>query len=158
MAIIPRKLSTELVREPTWEPFELMRNMLRYDPFREMELFRPVENVWVPEFEVKEIKGAYLFKADVPGMKEEDLELSITGNRLSIGGKREEEKREEGEKYYAYERSYGTFTRIFTLPEGVDVEHIVAELKDGVLTVNLPKRPEVLPKKIELKTGKTVRA
>jgi HSP20 family protein len=98
----------------------------------------------VPEqIDVKETKDAYLFTADLPGVKESDLELSLTGNRLTISGTREEE----------HERSYGSFSRTFTLPDGVDPEHVGAELKDGVLRVNIPKKPEMKPKKIELKLG-----
>ena len=99
---------------------------------------------------MKETKDAYLFKADLPGVKDEDLDISLTGNRLTVSGHREEEKRDEGDRYYAFERSYGTFSRSFTLPEGVDTEHANAELKDGVLTISLSKRPEVKPKKIEV--------
>jgi HSP20 family protein len=73
---------------------------------------------------------------------------------LTVSGKREEEKREEGERFYAYERRHGSFTRSFTLPEGVDVEHINAELKEGVLSLTVPKRPEVQPKRIQLGGGK----
>jgi len=86
-----------------------------------------------------------------PGVREEDLDISLTGNRLTVSGKREEEHREEDDRYYAYERSYGSFSRSFTLPEGGDVDHARADLSNGVLTVTLPKRPEVQPKKIEVK-------
>ncbi|HYG68700.1 MAG TPA: Hsp20/alpha crystallin family protein, partial [Anaeromyxobacteraceae bacterium] len=106
---------------------------------------------FVPSFEVKETKDAYVFKADLPGIREEDLDINLTGNRLTVSGKREEEKRSEEERYYAYERSYGSFSRSFTLPEGVDAEHVDAELRDGVLTVRIAKRPEVQPKRIEVK-------
>jgi HSP20 family protein len=107
---------------------------------------------------VKETNEAFVFKADVPGLKEDDLEISLTGNRLTVSGKRDEERRDENERFFAYERSYGTFTRTFTLPDGVDTEHVNADLKDGVLTLTLPKRPEVQPKKIQLKSGKTAKA
>jgi HSP20 family protein len=137
--------------EPTrFDPFEMMRDMMRWDPFAELGAAGERELAFAPSFEVKETKDAYLFKADLPGVKEEDLDISLTGNRLTVSGHREEEKRDEGDRYYTYERSYGTFSRSFTLPEGVDVEHANAELKDGVLTINVAKRPEVKPKKIEV--------
>lgn len=159
-SIIPRRLTPEIAPyEPsTWDPFELMRNMLRWDPFREIEPTVALPALWTPAFEVKETREAFVFKADVPGLKEEHLNISITGNRLTVAGKREEEKREETDRLFTYERNYGSFTRTFTLPEGVDTEHVAAELRDGVLTLNLPKLPEVQPKKIELKVGKTVKA
>jgi HSP20 family protein len=75
---------------------------------------------------------------------------------LTISGQREEEKKDEGDRYFAYERSYGTFSRSFTLPEGADTEHVRAELKDGVLTIVVPKKPEVQPRRIDVQsTGKS---
>jgi HSP20 family protein len=157
-SIIRRDQAGEVSRERRqWDPFDLMREMLRWDPFRDVEsLSRP--GTWVPAFEVKEANDAFVFKADVPGLKEEDLEISLTGNRLTVSGKRDDERRDENERYFAYERSYGTFTRTFTLPDGVDSDHVGAELKDGVLTLTLPKRPEIQPKKIQLKSGKGAKA
>lgn len=89
-----------------------------------------------------------MFRADVPGAEDSDLDVKLTQNRLSISGKRESEKSEKGDTFYTNERSYGSFTRSFTLPEGVDADKIRAELKEGVLTLSIPKRPEVQPKKI----------
>ena len=157
--IIRRDQPREMSREgrTSWDPFDLMREMLRWDPFRDVEtVARP--GTWVPAFEVKETGDAFIFKADVPGLKEEDLEVSLTGNRLSVSGKRDDERKDENERYFAYERNYGSFTRTFTLPDGVDAEHVGAELKDGVLTLTLPKRPEVQPKRIQLKSGKAAKA
>jgi len=134
-----------------FDPFEMMRDLMRWDPFAELDVAGSRELAFVPSFEVKETKDAYVFKADLPGIREEDLDINLTGNRLTVSGKREEEKRSEEERYYAYERSYGSFSRSFTLPEGVDAEHVDAELRDGVLTVRIAKRPEVQPKRIEVK-------
>jgi HSP20 family protein len=107
---------------------------------------------FAPDFEVKDTKEGYVFKADVPGVKEKDLEITMTGNRLTITGKREAEMEEKRNIYYACERSYGSFTRSFTLPEGTDGgDRIRAELNEGVLTLLLPKKPELQPKRIELK-------
>ncbi len=138
------------------EPFRVMRDLLRWDPFQEMaplwpEL--PTAVAFAPAFEVKETKDAYLFKADVPGVKESDIDVTLTGNRLTISGKREEEKTEQNDTYYACERTYGGFTRSFTLPEGSMAEHIHADLKSGVLTVAVPKSAEAQPKKIAVKAG-----
>ncbi len=138
-------------RARLWDPFEMMRDLMRWDPFADAGPIGAREAMFTPAFEVKESNDSYLFKADLPGVKEEDLDISLTGNRLTVSGKREEEKREEDERYYAYERSYGTFSRSFTLPEGVDPEHAEADLSSGVLTVSIPKRPEVKAKKIEVK-------
>ena len=138
-----------------WDPWRMMNDLLRWDPFREMGFIRPgaEEGQFLPTFDVKETKDAYIFKADLPGVKESDLDISITGNRLTVSGKREAEEKQEGDTWYAYERSYGSFTRSFTLPEGIDPDHVRAELKEGVLTLYLPKRPEAQPKRVQLKSG-----
>ena len=134
-----------------WDPFRVMRDVLRWDPFHELEAAAGGDyGLFAPSFDVKENKDGYVFRADLPGVKEEDLEISLTGNRLAISGKREAEKREQGETYYASERSYGSFTRAFTLPDGTDAENVKAELKNGVLQVTVPKKPEVQPRKIQI--------
>lgn len=137
------------------DPFERMKELMGFDPFEQMGRIvgggEPVVS-FIPAFEVKETKDAYVFKADVPGVKEGDLDITLTGDRLTISGKRETEKQEDTDRFYAYERSYGSFTRSFTLPEGVDAEHIDADLKDGVLHLRLPKQPEMQPKRIQVST------
>lgn len=138
--------------EPMWEPFRAMRDLLAWDPFREMSpYFAQPPSAFMPSFEVKETKDAYVFKADVPGMTEKDVNVELTGNRLTISGKRDEEKKEEKDTYYMYERSYGSFTRSFTMPEGIVDSSIAAELEDGVLTINVKKTPETRPKSIPVK-------
>jgi HSP20 family protein len=101
-------------------------------------------------FDVKETRDAYVLRADLPGVKEDAVEVSLNGNLLTISGKREVEHREEGDQFYALERSHGTFTRSFALPDNVDAEAIAAELKNGVLTVQIPKKPEAQPRKIAI--------
>jgi HSP20 family protein len=145
-----RPTSTEAT---TWDPWRTMRALMGWDPFREMTPF-PQERALAfnPAFDVKETKDAYQFRADLPGIKEKDLEVTMTGNRLDVSGKREEEKEEKSERYYTYERSYGSFSRSFTLPDGTDVDKMRASLDQGVLTITVPKKPEVQPKKIAVKT------
>ncbi len=141
--------------EQTWDPWRTMRSLLSWDPFREMAPFPAFEErtiAFSPAFDIKETKEAYLFKADVPGIQDKDLEVTMTGNRLTVSGKRDEEKEEKSERYYAYERNYGSFSRSFTLPEGTDTENLRASLDAGVLTISVPKKPEVQPKRIAVKT------
>lgn len=133
------------------DPFEMMRALMGWDPLAELGASGSRELAFVPQFEVKETKDAYVFKADLPGLREEDVDIQLTANRLTVSGKREEEHRDEDERFYAYERSYGSFSRSFTLPEGIDVEHAQAELTNGVLTLSIAKKPEVQPKRIEVK-------
>lgn len=140
--------------EHDWDPFRWARTMMRFDPFRGSLLPAWPEGTasFMPAFEVKETKEGFLFKADVPGVKENDLEITMTGNRLVINGKREAEKEEKTDTYYSCERSYGAFTRAFTLPEGIDPAKIHAELKSGVLTLLVPHGVHTQPKKISVKT------
>lgn len=140
--------------EPRWEPFRLMREMLGWDPFQEIRPLVPqFQTGFVPSFEIKETKDAYMFAADLPGVKESDIEVTVTGQRLSISGKREAEKEEKTDTYYSCERSYGEFTRSFTLPDGVDMNSLQANLADGVLKVTIRKTPEAQPKKIAVPTA-----
>jgi HSP20 family protein len=140
-----------------WNPFRVMREMMRWDPFREMTpmfpsaVFEGLE--WNPSFDVTETKDAYVFKADVPGVKKEDLAISTTGNRLQISGKRESELEKKTDAIYTYERQCGSFTRSFTLPDGADIEHAKSDLADGVLTLIVPKLAEAQAKKIPIATG-----
>ncbi len=138
-----------------WDPFRLMRDMLRWDPYRELDTVfgQAVERSFAPTFEVKETKDAYVFRADLPDVKDSDLEISLTGNRLSISGRREQERHEQGDTFYASERAYGSFTRSFTLPEGIDGDNVSADLKHGVLTLSVPKKPEVQPRKVTINTA-----
>ncbi len=161
MANIVRRTGGERMpvaaRREMMNPFRMMEDLLNFDPFRAMSPFiagrEPTEMAFIPSFEVKETKDGYMFKADLPGVKESDLDIQLSGNTLTVSGRREAEERDESETYYAYERTYGSFTRTFTLPEGADADNAKAELRDGVLTVMVPKRPEMQPKKISVKAG-----
>ena len=138
-----------LARE--WDPFRVMRELMHWDPITTMMPEWREQQMFEPAFDVKENKDAFEFKADLPGMNEKDVDVKLTENRLTISGKREQEKTDKSDTYYCYERLYGTFTRAFTLPDGVDADKISAEMKNGVLTLKLPKRPEKQPKKINVK-------
>lgn len=130
---------------------------MHWDPFRQMAPFLSGDEHpahYTPDFEIKETKDGFVFKADLPGIQEKDLEITMTGNRLTISGKREAEKEETSDIYFARECSYGCFTRAFTLPEGTESSNeIRAELNQGVLTLFLPKRPELQPRRIEVKVA-----
>jgi HSP20 family protein len=146
----------QIARGQAWDPIAWARELLRWDPFREMVPAPPTFSVelvpFAPAFEIKETKEGYVFKADVPGVSEKDIDISRTGNRLTISGRRETEHEDKDETFYTMERSYGSFTRSFTLPDGIDGDHIHADLKDGVLTLIAPKTPEAQPQKIALRS------
>lgn len=154
-----RENGSTMVARREWDPFRLMREVLRWDPFREMA---PVLSMdvprYAPAFEVKETKDAFIFKADVPGLKEQDIEVNVTGSRLTVSGKREAEKEDKGETFYAYERSYGRFTRSFTVPEQTDLAHVKAELNNGELTIVLPKTATAVAKKIPVASSNEPKA
>lgn len=79
--------------------------------------------------------------------------MNVTGNRLSVSGKREAERQDQSDRYYTYERSYGEFMRTFTLPDGADTNQVGAELKDGVLTITVKKSPALQAKKVAVQTA-----
>jgi HSP20 family protein len=139
----------QIARQETWDPFRAMRDLMRLEPFTLGSLDRD----FAPAFEVKETKDAYEFKADVPGVSAKDLDVKMTNNRLTVSGKREAEKTDKGDTYYTYERSYGSFARSFTIPEGVNADAIRADLNDGVLKISVPKKPEAKPREVQIKTG-----
>jgi len=153
-----RDVTRSATPEHRLDPFRMMDALLRWDPFRgEWGGFgQSVE--FVPRFDVKETKDAYVVSADLPGVKDEELNVSLNGNLLTISGTREEEHREEGESYYAMERSHGSFARSFTMPDGVDGDGVTADLKQGVLTVRIPKKPEAQPKRIAIGKGGETKA
>jgi len=137
-----------LTTRGTWDPFAGLLAEYGFPVPRYTE--RQVET-FVPRFEVRETKEALVLKADLPGVKSDDLDVSVQANVLSISGKREQEKTTEDEHVHMVERSYGSFTRSFTLPDGVDTKKLEAELKDGVLTLTLPKVPEAKPQRVQIK-------
>lgn len=159
LAVTKRNGGESLGLRRALEPLRLMREMLDMDPFREIVPLIPSGIAgFAPAFEVKETKDAYVFKADLPGVRESDLEITVAGNRLTIAGKREAEKENKNDTYYAFERSYGSFTRTFTLPDQVDTTGVKAELKDGELVVAVPKAAAAMPTKIPVAVGEKAKS
>jgi len=109
----------------------------------------------LPAIDVTEDADAYKLTAELPGMAESDIEVALTDDTLMIKGEKKEEKEKKEKNYYLSERSYGSFRRSFTLPDGVDRDKIGADFAKGVLTVTMPKAAEAKtePKKIEVKAA-----
>lgn len=153
MSLIRRHTQSEDsagIARHSWDPFEVMQQMLRWDPL----LGAPGASqglAFAPAFEVRETKDSFVFKADLPGMREEDLDVSVTNNRVTVSGQRQLERTDEGDTWYTRERSYGAFSRTFSLPEGADADAAEAELKHGVLSVVVPKKAEARPRRLTLK-------
>ena len=105
---------------------------------------------WTPALDVQEDKDKFTIKVEVPGLKREDIDVSLQDDALVISGERTSEKIEEDVEIHRQERLFGKFQRALTLPEPVATDKVKADYKDGVLTVTLPKTEEAKPKKIDV--------
>lgn len=156
--IVRRTPSTELPALTPFHPIRSLRELLAWDPFQEMAPLLPVDvHRVIPPFEVRETKDRFVFLADLPGVEAKDVEVNLTGNRLTITGTRVDKTEKEEGEYYARERTYGRFTRSFTLPDGADLSAVQANLSAGVLTIVFPKLPAVQPKKIPVTVEKAAK-
>jgi HSP20 family protein len=106
---------------------------------------------WAPVADICEDDKEITIKAELPGLKREDVKVTVEDGVLSISGERKTEKEEKNKKFHRVERSYGSFLRSFTLPEGADATKVNAEFSDGMLNVRLAKTPKAQPKSIEIK-------
>lgn len=114
---------------------------------------------WSPAVDIYENEHDLVLKAELPGIDPEDVDVRVEDNTLYLKGERKFEKEATKENYCRIERTYGSFVRTFTLPSSVDPSHVVAQYKDGVLTVTLPKREEAKPKTIKIQVaGETPKA
>lgn len=143
-----------------WRPFREV-SRLRRDMDRFWEDFfgagrrglRPLEMEFAPPVDVSETADKVVVKAEVPGMEAKDINISVSGDVLTIKGEKKSEKEEKDENYHMVERSYGTFSRSLALPATVNVDEIEAKYDKGVLTITAPKKAEAKPKAIEVKSG-----
>ncbi len=108
---------------------------------------------WMPPVDVTEDNDHVRVTAELPGVKPEDVKITMENNVLTIRGEKVEETRNEHSKVQRYERSYGVFERSFSVPSTVDAEHVAANYEHGVLTVTLPKAERAKPRAIEVKVG-----
>ncbi len=139
--------------------------MAPWSPFREwdMPISRFFEDMWgdvdlprkawAPAVDLQETDQAYILKADLPGMKKEDISVSVEEGVVTLRGERNQEETKEDSGFHRVERRYGSFQRAFRIPGGVDAEKVAAHYRDGVLELTLPKRDEVKPKQIDVKVG-----
>jgi HSP20 family protein len=141
-----------------WKPFRevsrLRREMDRlwddfFGPGR--KALRPLEAEWAPAVDVSETVDKVEIKAEVPGMEAKDIEISLSGDLLTIKGEKKSEREEKKENYHLVERSYGSFSRSLKLPAAVAADKIEASYKQGVLSITCPKKEEAKPKAIEIK-------
>ena len=147
-----------------WRPRVMTRG-----PFRELaRLEREMEDMfgrlpawpwgerergWAPAVDMVDHKEEFVLRADLPGLDEKDIEVTVEDGTVTIRGERKEETEEKKEGYYVSERTYGVFARTLPLPAGVEADKVRATFKKGVLEVHLPKAKEAKGKKIEIKAA-----
>lgn len=143
--------------------------IVRYDPFRDLRTLQEEVNrlfstnltrgfgeegigrgAWNPSVDIYENKEHIVLEAELPGMNRDDFELSVENNVITLRGERQFEKKDETDNYHRVERSYGSFTRSFTLPQTVSADGATAEYRNGVLRVTLPKREETKARRIKI--------
>lgn len=105
---------------------------------------------FVPSIDISESDDQFLISAELPGMKKEDINISLENNRLSISGERSFEKEDKGKKYHRVETSYGSFERSFQLPDNIDEESIKASYDNGLLNISIDKSEDKVKKQIEI--------
>ncbi|HTP44456.1 MAG TPA: Hsp20/alpha crystallin family protein [Candidatus Acidoferrum sp.] len=149
-----------------------MNSVIRWEPFRNVNslqeqfsrLFdtsfpgRSSESdltTWAPAVDIQETENELVLKADLPGIEEKDIDVRIENNTLTIRGERKFEKQVNEDNYLRVERSYGSFSRSFSLPNTINTEAIHAEYKNGVLSVQMPKRAESKPKQVKVNVEAT---
>jgi HSP20 family protein len=150
---------------------------MRYDPFRDLRSLQDEVNrlfstnlsrnytdegiargAWSPPVDIFENKESIILEIELPGMSRDDFDLTIENNVLTIRGERRFNKKDESDTYHRVERSYGAFSRSFTLPQTITGETASAEYKNGVLRVLLAKREEVKPRRIEISGDEEAKA
>jgi HSP20 family protein len=154
----------------------MIMNLVTYDPFREMRSLQDEVNrvfnssfnrsgdnelmrgAWSPSVDIYENKDQIVLEAELPGMKPEDVNISIENNVLTIHGERKFEKKDDKDNFHRVERSYGSFTRSFTLPPTVTSDAADAVFENGVLRLTLAKREEAKPRQIQIKSGANAEA
>lgn len=135
------------MREMFWDDFgKEFRKMMR----GEMEKMGETGEFWAPPIDLSETPDAYTVRADLPGIRPEDVNVEVHDDTVTVSGERREERTSEKENVHIKEVSYGKFMRSVRLPVSVDPDKVKAKFEDGVLKVSLPKSEKVKPKKIEI--------
>jgi len=140
-----------------------MPAVVRFDPFRDITTLRDEMNrlfsravgegvgsgsAWTPAVDIFDTEDAIVLRAELPGLKTDDIDIEVDENVLTLKGERRFEEQVEEGRYYRLERAYGSFQRSVTLPQGVKADEISATFDNGVLSVRVPKADEVKPRKI----------
>jgi HSP20 family protein len=150
-----------MTQMPTRRPFENFQTLRRLNsvldeafsswPFQQES--GSITSSWYPACDVFEDKDAVKIVAELPGVKPEDVKLSLENNLLTIRGEKKQEAEERSERVHRYERSYGAFERAFVLPSTVDGDKISAQYQNGILTILVPKAERARPREIPVRTA-----
>lgn len=135
-----------------YNPFDDLRRMEArlFEPFFRFPVFQEeMQATWNPPVDVVEEKDRIFVKVEVPGVDENDLKVTFEDGLLTVSGERQFERKDD-RNYHRIERAYGSFTRTFSLPRSVDASQIVADYRNGVLEISIPKREEAKPKQIAI--------
>jgi HSP20 family protein len=141
-----------------WDPIReldsLQGDMNRlFDRFFEAGPANGTSRRWIPAMDLVETDDSLVLRGDLPGMTEEDIDIQIKDNVLTVSGERKSESEDKGEGYHRVERSFGGFSRSLTLPQGVDPEKVEAGFDKGVLEVRIPKPAEAKPTRVQIGKG-----
>lgn len=144
--------------------------IVRWEPFRELaalqnEMSRWMGGVtpgngqsstWLPSVDVWETEAELVLSFDLPGISEDDIAVELDDNVLTVSGRRERTSEHSSERFYRFERRFGTFSRSVTLPPGIQEDSIAADYRNGVLEIRIPKPEEPKPKRIKVGSGEAI--
>ncbi len=136
-----------------WDPWKDLREEIDrvFDSFfGRYPAIPEQEGYFIPAIDVEETDNEYIVKAELPGLKKEDIKISVRGDSITISGERKREKEEKGKTYHRIEMAYGKFVRTIQLPDEIQPDKAKAEYKDGILIITLPKSEKSKPKEIEI--------
>jgi HSP20 family protein len=141
-----------------WDPIReldsLQGDMNRlFDRFFEGRAPNGTSSRWIPAMDLVETDDHLVLRGDLPGMTEDDVDIEIKDNVLTVSGERKSESEQRGEGYHRVERAFGSFSRSLTLPQGVDAERVEAKFENGVLEVRIPKPAEAKPTRVQIGKG-----
>lgn len=129
-----------------YNEFDDILNSLFFSDFRDSHY---TSKDWEPKMDIKESDNDFTIKADIAGLSKDDININLNGDRLTISGEREDESSTDT-RYHFRERSVGKFSRTFNLPESVNKDEINARFENGILSIDLKKREEIIPKTKEI--------
>lgn len=142
-----------LARRPIQDLFSIHNDINRFfDQWYRPARYRAEGETldWIPVVDILEADGHVEIRAEMPGLSEQEVQVSVTDDVLTLKGEKTQESEDKDQKYHRVERSYGRFQRSFTLPANLDPEDIKAKFTHGVLTVSIPKAKEVEPKEVQI--------